>query len=281
VGLRRSVTPSSNLGLTGWHEEARLVWQKTRFTQHPGFWAWAGAFDGGLDLLLTTTALYLSPATPGVSPFVESWKTAARITAERLAVSLLVRPLHGATHRLHAQRPNAEGVYPFSGVGAMLKAMWAEQGMAVFTRSLVPAATYELAANAILSVYVHYAPVRSFVQRSRASFSLSKFGIASHFLRSLCLAADDCIGLLLFVLATRPLLTVVRRLDIQGSGFELWRVPYKGALDCFSRIWNEEGFAAFYQGAVPEVVINLIPIGLFFLADLIIGRFESFGALHL
>lgn len=142
-------------------------------------------------------------------------------------------------------------------------------------------------------------------------------------LQSLSLAVDECARALLAALLTRPLQTVVRRLDIQGCGLAVRRVhrlthasspkpvrpahsyaPYSSGMRLTEAHWTvSRGFgtkraylastrllcptplcpcemklklisAALFeiqQGFVPELLTDLAPAGVLFLADLAIS----------
>jgi hypothetical protein len=117
----------------------------------------------------------------------------------------------------------------------VLRLLWAEDGLAVFTRSFGPAAAHEVVSSMVFSIYDAAAPFRSLALQSRIRYlalhqalyaapaSLTHRGTSSNrlvngALQSLSLAVDECARALLAALLTRPLQTVVRRLDIQGCG---------------------------------------------------------------
>lgn len=286
AGHRRSVTPYSGVsfvtgavtGMVGWADEARLVRRQTGLFGHPAYWAWVGALEGVLDVLLTAASLSVeevvcpppvggAAATKKPSPYVHNWQMALLAVSERLVWTFLTRPLRIASNRLHAQLPGPEGKYPLEGLLHVLRLLWAEDGLAVFTRSFGPAAAHEVVSSMAFSVYDAAAPFRSLALQNR----ISSNRLVNGGLQSLSLAADECARALLVALLTRPLQTVVRRLDIQGCGLALWNAPYRGALDCITRIWNEEGVPGFYKGFVPELLTDLAPAGVLFLADLAIS----------
>jgi hypothetical protein len=128
----------------------------------------------------------------------------------------------------------------------VLRNIWAEDGLSVFTRSFGPAAAHEVLLSVVFSLYDASAPVRSLAQSYQFRYVLlaqpfldvcivRSLGAIPNFtarhtssnkfvngsLQSLSLAADECLRALLIAVVTRPLQTVVRRLDIQGSGLEV------------------------------------------------------------
>jgi hypothetical protein len=126
AGHRRSVTPYNGVslvtgavtGAVGWADEARLVRRQTGTFGHPAYWAWVGALEGAIDVLLTASSLYLEetlcpPSPPAAStaaeakakasPYTHSWQLALLAASERLAWTFITRPLRTASNRLHAQ----------------------------------------------------------------------------------------------------------------------------------------------------------------------------------
>jgi hypothetical protein len=122
AGHRRSVTPYSGVsfvtgavtGRVGWADEARLVRRQTGLFGHPAYWAWVGALEGVLDVLLTAASLSVeevvcpppaggAAATKKPSPYVHNWQMALLAVSERLVWTFLTRPLRIASNRLHAQ----------------------------------------------------------------------------------------------------------------------------------------------------------------------------------
>ncbi|ELR19226.1 uncharacterized protein ACA1_263960 [Acanthamoeba castellanii str. Neff] len=246
AGHRRSVTPYSGVsfvtgavtGMVGWADEARLVRRQTGLFGHPAYWAWVGALEGVLDVLLTAASLSVeevvcpppvggAAATKKPSPYVHNWQMALLAVSERLVWTFLTRPLRIASNRLHAQLPGPEGKYPLEGLLHVLRLLWAEDGLAVFTRSFGPAAAHEVVSSMAFSVYDAAAPFRSLALQNR--------------IRPWC--AD----------------WIFKAADLRG------------ALDCITRIWNEEGVPGFYKGFVPELLTDLAPAGVLFLADLAIS----------
>jgi len=183
--------------------------------------------------------------------------------------SLVGRPLVVARVRLNTQQPRADGSFKYNGVLHTIYLSWKEEGHRAYTAALVP---WMLSLTACQLVAIAQNRTKRSISTQVSKFFESKpIPHVVALKHAAVFTLDYLVSVVASHLVCRPLETIIRRMDMQGTGLcEELQIPrYRNWMECARRMLAEEGLSAFYKGVTADLIRDCLPaMILIFASDL-------------